>query len=67
MLKLSRNDGESITIYPSEELDPSMTIGELFQDGPITVTVRGRRTMLVIDAPDHLKILRGELVTANQE
>lgn len=64
MLKLSRNDRDCIIIAPMEGLNPAMTIGELFRDGPITVTVRGQRTMLLIDAPDQLRILRGELITS---
>ena len=66
MLKLARNDGESVVISLRDGIDPAMTVAELFSGGPITITVRGRRTMLVIEAPDQLHILREELVNSNR-
>ena len=37
MLTLSRRVDESIYLYPREGLDPSMTVAELFADGPIQI------------------------------
>jgi sRNA-binding carbon storage regulator CsrA len=39
MLVLRRESGESIFIYPDPDVDPDMTVGELFADGPIKVVV----------------------------
>jgi sRNA-binding carbon storage regulator CsrA len=40
MLVLTRKPGESIHIYPSEDIDPHLTIDELFSSGPIVIQVR---------------------------
>jgi sRNA-binding carbon storage regulator CsrA len=64
MLMLTRKIGESILIYPSDNLDPSMTVKELFIKGPITVTVcsTSHQVRIGIDAPSLLRILRDELI-----
>jgi sRNA-binding carbon storage regulator CsrA len=64
MLMLTRKIGESVLIFPSDNLDPSMTVKELFIKGPITVTVcsTSNQVRLGIDAPSFLRILRNELV-----
>ena len=61
MLVLSRRNDESIRIVPAEGGDPSMTVAELFADGPIEVTVLGNsgaRVKLGISAPPSLAIWR---------
>lgn len=37
MLALNRKEKESFLIYPYEDLDQNMTIGELFKDGSIEI------------------------------
>lgn len=39
MLSLQRKLEESIHIFPSDNLDPNMTVSELFKDGSIYVKV----------------------------
>jgi len=65
MLVLERKSGESILIYPNEDIRPEMTVGELFSHGPIKVAVKCRdhsAIKLAIDAPGSMKILRNELL-----
>ena len=62
MLVISRKEAESIRIEPIDGLDPSLTVREAFQNGPIIVTlvrVGGRRARLAVNAPAPLKIWRG--------
>ncbi len=64
MLVLERKSGQSVLIYPNENIDPSMTVEELFASGPIRVSVKCRdhgAIKLAIHAPDDIKILRDEL------
>lgn len=64
MLVLTRRVGESIFIFPSEKLDPNTTIGELFGNEPIRITltrVNGNQSRLGIVAPDDLTIAREEV------
>ena len=61
MLIISRKDSESILIRPAEGIDPQMTLGELFQDGPIEITVfaaTGNRVKMGVQAPSELSIWR---------
>jgi sRNA-binding carbon storage regulator CsrA len=61
MLVLSRRADESIVIQPAEGTDRSMTIAELFANGPIQITLlggTGRRIKMGIDAPEQLAIRR---------
>ena len=65
MLVLTRRIGESVFIFPSDELDPDMPISELFSDGPIKITltrVNGNQSRLGIIAPETLTIAREEVV-----
>lgn len=65
MLVVSRKENESIQIEPLEGIDPSLTLREVFAQGPILLTLRHvgpRRVRIVIEAPSALKILRGEVV-----
>jgi sRNA-binding carbon storage regulator CsrA len=64
MLVVSRKENESIKIEPLEGVDPSLTLREVFAQGPILLTLRHvgpRRVRIVIDAPAVLKIMRGEV------
>lgn len=63
MLVVSRKENESITIEPAEGVDPSLTLREVFEQGPIVLTLRHvgpRRVRIVIEAPSALKIMRSE-------
>lgn len=65
MLVLTRRIGESVFIFPSNELDPEMSISDLFRDGPIKITltrVNGNQSRLGIVAPGTLTIAREEVV-----
>jgi len=61
MLIISRKDSESVLIRPSDDVDPQMTLAELFQDGPIEITVfsaAGSRVKMGVQAPQQLSIWR---------
>jgi sRNA-binding carbon storage regulator CsrA len=61
MLVLSRRADESILIQPAEGADGTMTVAELFANGPIQITFlggTGRRIKMGIDAPEQLAIRR---------
>jgi carbon storage regulator CsrA len=65
MLSLTRRSEESLLIYPHEDIDPTMTVGELFSNGPIkvqVVQVEGNQVRLGVDAPRALLVMRDELV-----
>lgn len=65
MLTLTRKNQESIIIQPDQEIDPNMTIGELFADGPIKVVVhriKSGSAAISISAPEQLKVVRSELL-----
>ena len=65
MLILTRRVGQSLMIGPGATLDPSMSVGELFSQGPIEVMVSsmsGGRVKLNIVADRRLLILREELI-----
>ncbi len=64
MLVLTRRAGESIQIYPSENINPDMTVAELFRDGPFEFHIRKinpGQVRISIQAPRELTILRNEL------
>ncbi|MHB8474820.1 MAG: carbon storage regulator [Steroidobacteraceae bacterium] len=61
MLVLSRRADESIVIQPAEGVDVNMTLGQLFANGPIQITLlggTGRRIKMGIEAPEQLSIRR---------
>lgn len=67
MLVLTRRVGESIFIYPSETLHPDMTVRELFEQGPIRITltrINGSQSRIGIVAPETLAIAREEVINA---
>jgi sRNA-binding carbon storage regulator CsrA len=63
MLVLSRRADESIVIQPAEGTDETMTLKELFANGPIQITLlggTGKRIKMGIEAPTQLAIRRKE-------
>jgi sRNA-binding carbon storage regulator CsrA len=70
VLVVSRKENESIRIEPLAGIDPSLTLHEVFAQGPIVFTlthVGARRVRLVIDAPHALKISRSEAACGNAD
>ncbi|HED17171.1 MAG TPA: carbon storage regulator [Gammaproteobacteria bacterium] len=64
MLVLDRKSGESVLIFPDDQINPEMTVKELFSQGPISISVKYKDTgtvKLAIKAPGAIKILREEL------
>jgi len=61
MLIVSRRDAESILIRPGEGIDTSMTLADLFQNGPIEITIftaDNIRVKMGVQAPAELSIWR---------
>ncbi len=61
MLIVSRRDAESILIRPGKNIDPTMTLGDLFENGPIEITIfssNGNRVKMGVQAPEQLAIWR---------
>jgi sRNA-binding carbon storage regulator CsrA len=61
VLVLSRRADESILIQPADGVDVTMTMAQLFANGPIQITLlggTGRRIKMGIDAPEQLAIRR---------
>lgn len=61
MLIISRKDAESILIQPADDVDPGMTLADLFSAGPIEITVfsaGSNRVKMGVQAPDQLSIWR---------
>jgi sRNA-binding carbon storage regulator CsrA len=64
MLVLSRRADESIVIQPADGVDVSMTMAQLFANGPIQITMlggTGRRVKVGIEAPEQLAIRRKDI------
>lgn len=62
MLIVTRKTDESITIGPLDGVDPEMTLGEAFRNGPIEVKlirINRSRVRLAIDAPAEFQVWRG--------
>jgi sRNA-binding carbon storage regulator CsrA len=63
VLVVSRKENESIKIEPIDGVDPSLTLQELFAQGPIVLTLKhvgARRVRIVVEAPVALRIKRTE-------
>jgi len=61
MLIVSRKDAESIEIRPGDDIDPSMTLADLFSNGPIEITIfssNNNRVKMGVQAPQQLSIWR---------
>lgn len=57
MLTLSHREGESLYIYPAAKTDMTMTLGELFADGAIIISInkiKGSQVSIGLDAPSEL-------------
>lgn len=64
MLVLTRRQGECVMVYPAEDIDPSMTVAELFKDGPMEIhvgSINKNQVRLNFQAPKALLLLRNEL------
>jgi len=63
MLVLTRKNDESLLIFPTLNINDSMTVKELFRDGPIRVNVRkgSGEVQLGVEAPALLTIVREEI------
>jgi len=67
MLIVSRKDAESILIQPGKDIDPKMTLADLFRSGPIEITVfssSANRVKMGVQAPEQLSIWRKSAATA---
>jgi sRNA-binding carbon storage regulator CsrA len=67
MLIVSRRDAESILIRPGDDIDPKMTLGDLFKSGPIEITIfssGANRVKMGVQAPEQLSIWRKGASTA---
>ena len=67
MLIVSRRDAESILIRPGEGIDPTMTLADLFRNGPIEITIfssSNNRVKMGVKAPEQLTIWRKDGVAA---
>jgi len=61
MLIVSRRDAESIVIRPGTDIDPNMTLADLFRGGPIEITIfaaGSNRVKMGVQAPEQLAIWR---------
>ena len=69
MLFLVLKDNGKIVIDCQDGVDPNMRVADLFRDGPMILKIRkvkGRNNIQVgIDAPQELRVLRGELVSTS--
>jgi sRNA-binding carbon storage regulator CsrA len=67
MLIVSRRDAESILIKPGDGIDTSMTLADLFKNGPIEITIfssGNNRVKMGVQAPEQLSIWRKDGVAA---
>ena len=67
MLIVSRKDAESIEIRPGDDIDPKMTLADLFKGGPIEITIfssNGNRVKMGVQAPEQLSIWRKKAAAA---
>ena len=67
MLIVSRRDAESILIKPGKDIDPTTTLGDLFQNGPIEITIFSsgiNRVKMGVQAPEELSIWRKDVASA---
>jgi len=67
MLIVSRRDDESIEIKPGDDIDPKMTLADLFAAGPIEIRIfssNGNRVKMGVQAPEQLSIWRKNTAAA---
>ena len=66
MLIVTRKDSESILISPGDGIDPDMKLKDLFEGGPIEITVFAtgqKRVKMGVQAPTQLTIWRKDAPT----
>ncbi len=67
MLIVSRRDAESILIRPGDNNDLTMTLADLFRNGPIEITIFSsgkNRVKMGVQAPEQLSIWRKQVAAA---
>lgn len=65
MLTLTRKTDQSIIITPAADIDPDMTVAELFAESEIEVyfnKIRHGVVSISIQAPQELDLMRNELL-----
>jgi sRNA-binding carbon storage regulator CsrA len=66
MLIITRRVGETFLLYPDSNLDPRMTVAELFAEGPLKIgvfAINGGQARIGIDAPISFHVTRSEIQT----
>lgn len=64
MLTLTRKENQSLFIEPVVDINPDMTVAELFANGGIEIFITGtqrKQVRIGVVAPHELNIARGEL------
>lgn len=67
MLVLSRVEGDQIAILPTDDIDPATTVGDLFANGPIEISLysAGKHNVKMgVDAPSTLSVVRKRTLAA---
>lgn len=67
MLIVSRKASESLVIRPADGIDPLLTLADLFEDGPIEITIFAaaeKRVTIGVRAPRQLSIWRKDTEAA---
>jgi len=65
MLSISRKENQSLFMQLAKDVDPNMTVTELFKNGPIEIYVHDLRKTQIkigIQAPQELNIVREEAI-----
>ena len=65
MLSISRKENQSLFMQLAKDVDPNMTVAELFENGPIEIYVHDLRKTQIkigIQAPQELNIIREEAI-----
>lgn len=66
MLTVSKNDSQSVLIYPGDGIDPKTTLADVFRKGPIEITVFSigeKHVKVAIQTPEYLSIWRKDAAT----
>ena len=64
MLAIQQRESETILLCPLLDIDPDMTVADLFKNGPIRIgfsNIRSNQARIVITVPDTLQIVHEEL------
>ena len=68
MLIVSRKHSESILIRPGDDIDPNITLADLFRNGPIEIrvfSVGKKRVKMGVQTPEQLSIRRADAATTS--